>query len=222
VTMVRERSTRLLGTSSLYRSARLCLRTGRCCIIKEMPVSCIRAHLSQETKMPHRQSYSLAHNSLERGSSLKLAGVSDDERLAQNFASISELRINCSLVFTISLCDTTLRTLDFATRRSVKVARCFDSLVTVQSPYFSPAVIPRSRCRAQEAYLGMCHPRPEIRMHYTQQIQIHRHSRRNNGCKLTSNGGVQTDTGSIKRDTSPLGKAVWFAETRLEVTGDTG
>jgi hypothetical protein len=134
VTRLWERSVRYSGTFPLYRSARLCLRSGLfCIIIKEMPVSCIRAHLLHETKMLHRQPYLLKHNSLERGSSLRLAGVSD-ERPAQNFASIYELRINRSLVLTISLCDKTFRTPDFATRRSVKLARCFDALVTVQSP----------------------------------------------------------------------------------------
>src|SRR5262249_4625087 len=48
VTIVRESFLRRLGTFLLYRSARLCLRTGQSCISKEMPVSCIRAHLLQQ------------------------------------------------------------------------------------------------------------------------------------------------------------------------------
>jgi len=39
-------------------------------------------HLLQETKMLHRRSYSLEYNLLERGSSLPLTGVPDNERAA--------------------------------------------------------------------------------------------------------------------------------------------
>src|SRR4029450_4581927 len=45
----------------------------------------------------------------------------------------------------------------------------------------------------------MSHTRTEIGMHYAQQIQFCRHSQRNNGCKLTSNRRVQTDTGGYKK-----------------------
>ena len=84
--------------------------------------------------MLHGRSYSLERDLLEEGLSLPLAGVSDDERASQNFATISELRINRSLLLTINLSDTTLRTLDFATRRRVNVTRCFDALVMMQPP----------------------------------------------------------------------------------------
>src|SRR5262245_46910741 len=66
VTIVRESFFTRLGTFPLYRSARLCLRTGQSFISKEMPVSCMRAHLLQHTKMPHqRLSHSLEDNLLE-------------------------------------------------------------------------------------------------------------------------------------------------------------
>src|SRR5262245_2017858 len=66
VTIVRESFFTRLGTFPLYRSARLCLRTGQSVLTKEMPVSCIRAHLLQHTKMPHqRLSHSLEDNLLE-------------------------------------------------------------------------------------------------------------------------------------------------------------
>src|SRR5215468_6115608 len=66
VTIVRESFFTRLGTFPLYRSARLCLRTGQSFISKEMPVSCIRAHLLQHTKMPHQSlSHSLEDNLLE-------------------------------------------------------------------------------------------------------------------------------------------------------------
>src|SRR5262245_62507471 len=100
-----------------------------------MPVSCIRPHLLQETKILHRPSYSLEHNLLERGFSLALAGVSDDERAARSFARISALRINPRSVLTINLFDTALSTRAFAARRSVNVARSFgDALVTSNLP----------------------------------------------------------------------------------------
>ena len=66
---------------------------------------------------------------------LALAGVSDDKCFARDFSRISELRINRRSVLTINLFDTVLRTLDFAARRSVNVARCFgDALVTSNLP----------------------------------------------------------------------------------------
>src|SRR4029453_14185569 len=55
--------------------------------------------------------------------------------------------------------------------------------------------------------------RIEIGMHYPQQIQFCRHSQRNNGCKLTSNRRVQTDTGGYKKKHISLTQSIMVCET---------
>src|SRR4029453_6140551 len=86
---------------------------------------------------------------------------------------------------------------------------------SLQTPYCAHRLI-RRICtwrREQEACLGMCHPRTEIGMHYPQQIQFCRHSQRNNGCKLTSNRRLQTDTGEYKKRNISLTQSIMVCET---------